>query len=137
MKRKLLTMLLCAAMLMSVLAGYTSAAAEEAFDVRTSGLSDIFPLEEPITLSYFIRINGAMSATMETYADVEFFKRLEEMTNVKIEWNHNASDESFALMVASGELPDMINWTLGTAAGGVQALLDDEVIMLQVPHPLL
>lgn len=129
MKRKLLTMLLCAAMLMSVLAGYTSAAAEEAFDVRTSGLSDIFPLEEPITLSYFIRINGAMSATMETYADVEFFKRLEEMTNVKIEWNHNASDESFALMVASGELPDMINWTLGTAAGGVQALLDDEVII--------
>ena len=34
-----------------------------------------YPLtDEPIELSYYIKINGAMSATMETYADVEFFK---------------------------------------------------------------
>lgn len=89
-----------------------------------------YPLtDEPIELSYYIKINGAMSATMETYADVEFFKYLEELTNVQIQWDHNTSDETFSMMIASGEYPDMINWNLGNAAGGVPALLEDEVIL--------
>ena len=54
-------------------------AVPEDFDPRTAGLSDIFPLEEPITLTYLIRQNDAMAATMDTYADVEFLKRLEEL----------------------------------------------------------
>ena len=103
--------------------------AAEDFDPRTAGLSDIFPLEEPITLTYYIRANGAMTATMETYAEVEFFKELEKMTNVHIEWNHNTSDENFALMVNGGQLPDMINWQLGNAAGGAVALVEDGVIL--------
>ena len=70
-----------------------------------------------------------MSATMETYADVEFFKDLEEKTNIHIEWDHNTSDDTFALMIASGDLPDMINWNLANAAGGVTALLEDNVIL--------
>lgn len=98
-------------------------------DSEKEGLSSMFPLKEKVTLTYYIRQNGAMSATMESYADVEFFKQLEELTNVHIEWNHNTSDEGFALMLASGELPDMINWNLGKAAGGVEALLEDELIM--------
>lgn len=98
-------------------------------DPREEGLSSIFPLKEPVTLSYYIQANTAMTATMETYADVEFFKELEKQTNVHIEWIHNTNDENFALMVASGELPDLINWKLGTAAGGAAALLDDDVIM--------
>lgn len=91
---------------------------------------DAFPIsDELISLSYYIRINGAMSATMETYADVEFFKYLEDLTNIHIEWDHNTSNETFALMIASGELPDMINWNLGNATGGVTALLEDNIIL--------
>lgn len=136
MKKRTIAMMLGAAMLSSSAASYTAAASEGAsgeesteFDVKSSGLSDIFPLEEPVTLTYYIVENGAMSATMESYADVEFFKELEKQTNVHIEWNHNTSDENFALMIASGKLPDLINWPLNNAAGGVQALLDDDVIM--------
>ncbi len=101
----------------------------EDFDPRTAGLSDIFPLEEPITLTYLIRQNDAMAATMETYADVEFLKRMEELTNVHIEWNHNTSDEAFALMISSKEYPDLINWPLMNVAGGPGALIEDGVIM--------
>lgn len=128
MKKKNLFRFLSLVLAMVLMQGVVGVAAQE-FDLRTSDLSDIFPLAEPVTLTYYIRINGAMSATMDSYADVEFFKALEEATNVKIEWNHNTSDENFALMIASGKLPDMINWTLNNAAGGVQALLDDEVII--------
>jgi len=66
---------------------------------------------------------------MESYADVEFFKELEELTNVHIEWNHNVGNENFALMITGGDLPDMINWSLGNAAGGVATLLEDNVIL--------
>lgn len=101
----------------------------EPVDFKDTGLSSIFPLKEKVTLTYYIKANSAMSATMETYEDVEYFKKLEELTNVHIEWNHNTSDESFALMLASGKLPDLINWPLGNAAGGVVSLLEDEVIL--------
>lgn len=86
-------------------------------------------VEEPLELSYYIRINDAMSSTMETYGDVEFFKMLEEKTHIHIKWDHNTSDESFSMMIASGVYPDMINWVLNNAAGGVQTLLDDGVIL--------
>ena len=138
MKRRTVAMMLGATMLVSnfsclaVSASEGNDQANAAVDVeemKKSGLSDMFPLEEPVTLTYYIRENGAMSATMESYADVEFFKELEELTNVHIEWNHNTSNENFALMIASGQLPDMINWNLGNAAGGVEALLEDGVIM--------
>lgn len=159
MKKRVLAMVLCMSMIASVFMGcgnagdqntyqdessseQSNAAAGQAgqesedaqkevelIDPRTSGLSDIFPLAEPVTLEYYIIANGAMSATMETYAEVEFFKELEKLTNVHIEWNHNVSNENFALMIASGQLPDLINWPLGNAAGGVQALVEDNVIL--------
>ncbi len=149
MKKRLLAIGICTVLMASVFSGCSSKGdkntdnnvktdvtnnddikpSTENVNPKETGLSSMFPLKEKVTLTYYIRQNGAMSATMESYADVEFFKKLEELTNVHIEWNHNTSDENFALMLASGELPDMINWNLGRAAGGVQALLEDGLIM--------
>ena len=157
MKKRLIALLMCALMILGSMAcssGETSqndsstaetsqaqeqSTADSAGDASQAedsqaeaevGGEATYPLsDEPVQLSYYIRINGAMSATMETYADVEFFKYLEELTNVQIQWDHNTSDETFSMMIASGEYPDMINWNLGNAAGGVPALLEDEVIL--------
>lgn len=89
-----------------------------------------FPIvDEPITLSYFINMNSAMSATMPTYADVECFKEIEKLTNIKIDWIHpTGGGEQFALMIASDDLPDMINWPFGAAKGGAEALIRDSVL---------
>ena len=84
---------------------------------------------EPITLSYFIKMNSAMSATMPTYEDVECFKKLEEMTNIHIEWIHPSSNDQFNLMITSNDLPDLINWQLTTAKGGSEALINDGIII--------
>lgn len=155
MKKRLIALLMCALMLIGSMAcssGETSqndssqaetsqaqeqSTADSAGDTSQAEDSQAevsgevtYPLtDEPIELSYYIKINGAMSATMETYADVEFFKMLQEKTNVSIKWDHNCTDDNFAMMIASGEYPDMINWNLGNAAGGVQALLEDGVIV--------
>ena len=155
MKKRLLALLMCMLMLVGVLAGCgggdnsskadsskADSSKEDVSKAESSKAGDAsapesqgdegvtYPLvDTPIELSYYIKINGAMSATMETYADVEFFKFMEEKTNVKINWDHNCSNENFAMMITSGVLPDMINWNVQNAAGGVQALLEDEIIV--------
>jgi len=86
--------------------------------------------KEPITLKYFINMNSAMKATMSTYAEVECFKKLEELTNIHIEWIHpTGGNEQFALMIASNDLPDLINWPFGNAKGGPEALIRDNVLI--------
>ena len=113
MKKRLIALLMCALMILGSMAcssGETSqndsstaetsqaqeqSTADSAGDASQAedsqaeaevGGEATYPLsDEPVQLSYYIRINGAMSATMETYADVEFFKYLEELTNVQIQ----------------------------------------------------
>lgn len=94
----------------------------------TEGLSSMFPLKEKVTLTYFISENSSMAATMKSYNEVEFFKELEKKTNVHIEFNHNESDNALALMIAGGDLPDMINAKFGMLPGGVPSLLEDDII---------
>jgi putative aldouronate transport system substrate-binding protein len=69
---------------------------------------------------------------MRDYGGVAFFQKLEEVSNVRIEWIHPASgaagNEQFAIMVASSDLPDMINWPFGDARGGAEALIRDKVL---------
>lgn len=88
---------------------------------------------EKTTLTYFCNINGAMSATMSSYNEVAAFQKLEELTNVHIEWIHpgsgSAGSEQFSLMVTSKELPDLINWSFDSAKGGSEALLRDAILV--------
>lgn len=143
MKKRLMALVLCAVLVLSY-GGCSkkekstsapeslnqTASADQTEDSADGDGESGFPIsKEPITLTYYMKMNGAMSATMESYADVEYFKELEKKTNIHIEWNHNANDDAFALMIASGNLPDLINWPLGSAAGGVQSLLEDNVIL--------
>ena len=154
MKKRLFALLMCAILMVGCFAGCggtteesktetsktetskteTSKAesSEEDLSAQPGGVpyeAATYPLADgSVELDYWLVINGAMSATMESYADVAFFQMLEEYTGVKINWDHNTSDENFSMMIASGEYPDLINWKYANIAGGVQALLEDEVI---------
>ncbi len=111
----------------------TSQAGTSAPDAgQITPVTDLPIVSEPITLTYFITINSAMSATMSTYAEVECMKLMEEITGIKVEFTHPSStgaSEQFSLMLASDKLPDMINWPLGNAKGGPTALLRDGKIV--------
>ena len=95
-----------------------------------------FPISpEPITLTYFSIINAAMSATMPDYSYVGFFQELEEKTNIRIDWIHvPQANEPFNLMVASGDFPDLINWTFDSFTGGPTALIDGDVLIPWEPE---
>lgn len=144
MNKRVMAFVLCTVLVLSCIGGCSkkgkSTVNQEALNQTVSAdqMEDLvsgdgeseFPIsKEPITLTYYMKMNDAMGATMESYADVEYFKELEKKTNIHIEWNHNANEDTFALMIASGNLPDLINWPLGRVAGGVQSLLEDNVIL--------
>ncbi len=67
--------------------------------------------EESVTLKMWFQITSACRGNMTDYNDNDFYKWLEEKTNVHIDWImpvEGTEQESFTLLFASDKLPDMI-----------------------------
>lgn len=67
--------------------------------------------EEPVTLRMWFQITAATRGDMKDYNDNDFYQWLEEQTNVHIEWImpvEGTEQESFNLLFASDDMPDMI-----------------------------
>ncbi|RAP75201.1 extracellular solute-binding protein [Paenibacillus montanisoli] len=88
-------------------------------------------------LKYWVANHSAASAQMKTYAEMEMYKELEKRTGVKVEFQHPPLDpqqakEQFNLMIASNELPDVIEtyWTDGYPGGPEKAIEDGKIMKL-------
>lgn len=68
-----------------------------------------FPIvKEPITIKIMAKVNPSASPV---FADMQYFKNLEKLTNIKISWDTVSSadfSQKTSLMYASGEYPDAI-----------------------------
>jgi len=86
--------------------------------------------EETITLTWFM---GAPSATqLKDRNEMAAFQEIEKQTGVHIEWQQpavGAFDEQFTLILASGELPDLLSGDWATIPGGPQRYIDDKIII--------
>lgn len=89
--------------------------------------------EIPETLKIYAPLNaGAAKAGAEDRGDLLMYKIAEEKTGCKIEWispNPSAAIEQFNLLVAGGELPDIIQTLWSTVSGGIERWVDDGVIV--------
>ncbi|MZQ86605.1 ABC transporter substrate-binding protein [Paenibacillus sp. 5J-6] len=94
-------------------------------------------------LSYWVSNHPAASGQMKTYAEMGMYKELEKVTGVKVEFQHPPlevpqAQEQFNLMVATNELPDVIEASWGATSGAVvrypggpeKAILDKKIIKL-------
>lgn len=94
-------------------------------------------------LSYWVPNHPAASGQMKTYAEMGMYKELEKVTGVKVEFQHPPlevpqAQEQFNLMVATNELPDVIEASWGATSGAVvrypggpeKAILDKKIIKL-------
>ncbi|TVY05417.1 extracellular solute-binding protein [Paenibacillus cremeus] len=138
---KLSALSLSAALLVSVFSGCTSNATKPTGSTEKSGEAAIstIPLpivSKPITLKMFVAMDAKVAATMKNYNEIAVFKELEKRTGIHIEFIHPASmdaaaiKEQFNLMVASGDLPDLIyyNW-INDYNGGPNKAIKDGVIL--------
>ena len=94
--------------------------------------SSFFPLKEPVTLRYWKEMHGNTMKVVTSDGDIRCYQILEELTNVKIKWEHpptGQAAEQFNLMVASGNLPDLIFYGWNSVSGGAQNYIDNDIII--------
>ena len=129
--KKTLALALCAATLLAC-AGCGEKKAE-----KTAGKGaeikygeNTYPLQCDDTLTYWVQLNSVLSASTDNFGKSPLGKELEKRTGIKVEYIHPAQgqqSDQFSLLIASGELPDMIqtNWI----SFGAQKSIDSKYIL--------
>lgn len=84
------------------------------------------------TITYWVNLSGNESQTTTSRSETPFGKMLMEKTGVNIEYQHPArgqATEKFNIMLATGNLPDIIEFTWEkTYPGGANKALSDGLI---------
>jgi len=140
-QKRLIALLLTAVLLLALLAGCGKTTDSSNSDGSTdadgiSGGGITFPLAETVTLTlYSGGLDANLAAVASSYGDNEFFKELERRTNVHIEFITPAqgNNDAFNLMIASDELPDIINQS-GLYSEGYDAAVEDGVYLDLTPY---
>ncbi|MGG1513873.1 ABC transporter substrate-binding protein [Paenibacillus oryzisoli] len=94
-------------------------------------------------LTYWVPNHSAASSQMKTYADMGMYKELEKITGVKVSFQHPPlevpqAQEQFNLMIATNDLPDVIEASWGATSGAVvrypggpeKAISDKKIVKL-------
>ncbi|MCZ8516898.1 extracellular solute-binding protein [Paenibacillus filicis] len=138
--RKTSASVISCALLASLLAGCTSNSSQQTAsqEKSTEKLTSIpLPIvDKPLTLTMFVAMDPKVAATMKNYNEIAEFKEMEKRTGIHIDFIHPASmdaaniKEQFNLMVASGNLPDLIYYSwINDYNGGPNKAIKDGVII--------
>ena len=83
--------------------------------------------------TYWCEMTAATASQCQSMSEMTFYKELEKRTGVEIEFIHPATgqgNEQFNLMIASRDLPDMMEyWWLECYPGGSDKAIEDGVIV--------
>ncbi|NOV04738.1 extracellular solute-binding protein [Paenibacillus sp. LMG 31457] len=92
-----------------------------------------YPLKAGSTLTSWQTLNNNLSSVnIQNLVDTSFGKALEKQTGVKVTYTHPPTGqiaEKFNLMVASNELPDVVEYTWTSYPGGPEKAIKDKVIL--------
>ena len=83
------------------------------------------------TITWWVGLNSSTAQTVTNLGETPFAKALEEKFNVNIEFQHPAQGqdtEKFNIMIAMGNLPDIIEYDWNSYSGGPAKALEDGVI---------
>jgi len=86
----------------------------------------------PLKLSYWAAMPGDAARLMKNYNESLFYQELEKKTGVSVEFQHPAvgsEAEQFNLLIASGNLPDVIEYNFTSYPGGPEKAIADRVIL--------
>lgn len=88
--------------------------------------------EEKITLTYWLDLGSTGASVMSSMDENMVMQQLQELTGIDLEFLHPAvgqATEQFNLLVASRDLPDIMEYNWSGYAGGIQKAVDDKVIL--------
>ncbi|WP_040948259.1 extracellular solute-binding protein [Gorillibacterium massiliense] len=91
-----------------------------------------YPIKTDKTLSYWGEINGNLVGVKPTHQDIPFFQEWQKKTGVPLKFTAPPSGqvkEALNVMLASGELPDMIEYNFLSFPGGPEKAISDGYIV--------
>ena len=91
---------------------------------------------EPVTLTMFIGMDANLATAGKSYEDIDFFQEMEKRTGIHLDFQIPASGENttaFNLMIASGELTDLITYAQNYP-DGLDAAVEDGYYLDLTPY---
>lgn len=93
-----------------------------------------YPVETDVTLTYWGNLNYNLTTQVKNFGDTPFAQEYQKRTGIKVEYKHPAQGqeaETLNLLIASGDLPDIVetNW-YGQPAGPQNAIDVGTIISL-------
>lgn len=101
-----------------------------ASEVKLNG-NEIYPVQCDDTLTYWTPLHVYIAQKYENYADTPIGKELKKLTGVNVEYVHaqqGQGAEQFNIMLASNDLPDMVQYDWRSYPGGPDAAVRDDII---------
>lgn len=104
----------------------------------TSDAATTLPLPisaTPLTLTYWCALPEDAAASVTNFGDSPLYKELAKQTGITLKFTHptlGQEEEQFNLVVASGELPDIMEWDFVNKypGGASKAILDNVIVPL-------
>lgn len=100
-------------------------------EVKLNG-DKIYPIQCEDTLTYWMDTASLWSHTYENFGDTPLGKKIAENTGIKVEYIHalaGQAAEQVQLLMASDELPDIVQHAWNNYPGGPDAAISDEYIL--------
>lgn len=112
---------------------FSSCAKNSGNPAGTAGdVGSTYPLKGNPKVTYWMPMNSSLLMTDAEMKTTPFAIGLQERTGVTIEYIHPSAtqaDEQFNIMLASQDLPDIIEWQWYSFPGGPQKAMDDGYIL--------
>lgn len=92
----------------------------------------VYPLKTDVTLKYWVDLQAAVAKSVSNLGETPFAKELTKKTGIKVEYIHppvGQAKEAFNILIASGDLPDIIEYQWYTFPGGPQKAIGDGSII--------
>lgn len=110
----------------------TQSVAPQSTQATKSSSESVYPLKKGSKLKYWIPVNANWSNYAQNYGDTEIAKELQKRTGVSIEYIHPPQGQDrdvFNIMIASGDLPDIVAYRWTDFPGGPSAAIGNNVII--------
>ncbi len=117
MRNRVVAMILSTIMIMTAIFSLTAAFASE---------------PEKKTLTVWMELNTKVADHVTNYNQLSVFQELEKRTGIHIEFIHppvGQTKEQFNMIVASGDLPDLMYYSWKSVPGGPAKMIEDGVII--------
>lgn len=106
--------------------------AEVAKPNTTPNATFAYPMKTDVKITYWMGLHPNLSVLVKSFGESEIGKELTKKTGINVEWIHPAQGQEvdqFNLLLASGDLPDIIETGWSTFPGGPEKAINDGYIM--------